>query len=96
MVNCFGDSGLSELSAGQRPGPASSMLKSLQSETCQQIDELAIDAAGLYCRACRHYRRQILVLRQAMRDAGDGLSESSKASLSPEARQRILDSLNRE
>ncbi len=42
---------MSELSAGQRPGPASSMLKSLQSETCQQIDELAIDAAGLYCRA---------------------------------------------
>ncbi|RIJ16842.1 acyl-CoA dehydrogenase [Henriciella mobilis] len=36
------------LAGGGNPGPASSMLKTARTETMQRIDELAIEAAGLY------------------------------------------------
>ena len=36
------------LAGGKNPGPASSMLKTARTETMQKIDELAIEAAGLY------------------------------------------------
>ena len=36
------------LAAGGNPGPASSMLKTARTETMQRIDELAVEAAGLY------------------------------------------------
>jgi acyl-CoA dehydrogenase len=39
---------LSALAAGQKPGPASSMLKTQGTEAMQRIDTLAIEAAGLY------------------------------------------------
>jgi len=36
------------LAGGKNPGPASSMLKTARTETMQRIDDLAIEAAGLY------------------------------------------------
>ena len=39
---------LSALAAGQKPGPASSMLKTQGTEAMQRIDTLAIEAAGPY------------------------------------------------
>jgi len=39
---------LSALAAGQKPGPASSMLKTQGTEAMQRIDTLAIEAAGIY------------------------------------------------
>jgi acyl-CoA dehydrogenase len=39
---------LSALASGQKPGPASSMLKTQGTEAMQRIDELAVEAAGLY------------------------------------------------
>jgi alkylation response protein AidB-like acyl-CoA dehydrogenase len=39
---------LADLAGGRNPGPASSMLKTQGTEAIQAIDELAIDAAGLY------------------------------------------------
>ena len=36
------------LAGGGNPGPASSMLKTARTETMQRIDELAVEAAGLY------------------------------------------------
>ncbi|MFC3070576.1 acyl-CoA dehydrogenase family protein [Phenylobacterium soli] len=39
---------LSALASGQKPGPASSMLKTQGTEAMQRIDELAVEATGLY------------------------------------------------
>jgi acyl-CoA dehydrogenase len=39
---------LSAFASGQKPGPASSMLKMVGTETMQQVDELSLEAAGLY------------------------------------------------
>ena len=39
---------LSALAAGQKPGPASSVLKTQGTEAMQRIDEFAVEAAGLY------------------------------------------------
>jgi len=39
---------LSALASGQKPGPASSMLKTQGTEAMQRVDELAVEAAGLY------------------------------------------------
>jgi acyl-CoA dehydrogenase len=39
---------LSALAAGQKPGPASSMLKTQGTEAMQRLDELALEAAGLF------------------------------------------------
>ena len=39
---------LSALSDGGKPGPASSMLKTQGAEALQRIDEIAVDAAGVY------------------------------------------------
>jgi alkylation response protein AidB-like acyl-CoA dehydrogenase len=39
---------MSALSAGNQPGPASSMLKTQGTEAMQRIDELAIEAAAYY------------------------------------------------
>jgi acyl-CoA dehydrogenase len=39
---------LSAFASGQKPGPASSMLKMVGTETMQKLDELGVAAAGLY------------------------------------------------
>jgi acyl-CoA dehydrogenase len=39
---------LSAFASGQKPGPASSMLKMVGTETVQKLDELGVEAAGLY------------------------------------------------
>jgi acyl-CoA dehydrogenase len=39
---------LSALASGQKPGPASSMLKTQGTEAMQRVDELAVEAAGAY------------------------------------------------
>jgi acyl-CoA dehydrogenase len=39
---------LSALASGQKPGPASSMLKAQGTEAMQRVDELAVQAAGRY------------------------------------------------
>ncbi len=39
---------LSALASGQKPGPASSMLKMVGTETMQTVDWLGVEAAGLY------------------------------------------------
>jgi acyl-CoA dehydrogenase len=39
---------LSALASGQKPGPASSMLKMVGTETMQTVDGLGVEAAGLY------------------------------------------------
>ena len=49
---------MSELSQGQNPGPASSILKTNGSETGQKLQELGLEAIGFYAipdqKAARH------------------------------------------
>ncbi len=46
------------LASGGNPGPASSMLKTARTETLQRIDELALEAAGLYGNVSQMAARQ--------------------------------------
>ena len=60
---------------------------------------VAVKLHLLYCRACRRYRRHLLVLRAAMSRARDRPAASDDAAatgLSPEARERIRKALERE
>jgi predicted anti-sigma-YlaC factor YlaD len=59
----------------------------------------AIRSHLLYCKACRRYRRQILLLRRTLQALGadvDPTKVPPGLSLTPEARERIRRSLARE
>jgi predicted anti-sigma-YlaC factor YlaD len=59
----------------------------------------AIKSHLLYCKACRRYRRQILLLRQTLHAWGARMDEVEPPpgqSLPPEARERIRRSLAQE
>jgi predicted anti-sigma-YlaC factor YlaD len=59
----------------------------------------AIKIHMLYCKACRRYRRQILLLRRTLQALGaalDDVKAPPELSLPPEARERIRRSLTQE
>jgi hypothetical protein len=47
----------------------------------------------LLCRWCRRYGKQIRILRQAVREHPDEVNEAPQQTLSPEARERLKQSL---
>jgi hypothetical protein len=61
-------------------------------------ERLACGVHLLVCRACRTYKRQLEVLREAMKLHGPAMDElphdSPNAALSPMARERIRRALN--
>lgn len=61
-------------------------------------ERFAVHLHLLYCKACRRYRRQILLLRQTLRRMAS-LVETGETpvlpGLSPDARERIRNSLGR-
>jgi len=78
----------------------SARLRSDQLERRLSFSErLALRVHIWICGYCRRFERQIEFLSQASRQMGQSFSEGSvseSAKLSPEARQRILDSLREE
>ena len=62
------------------------------------LERVAVRLHALYCSGCRNYRRQLLMIRQLVREMSDpGATEApaQAASLSPEARVRITGALRR-
>ena len=58
----------------------------------KRSERLAVVLHGLGCWSCRRFRKQIELIRKAMRS---GKAAAMDASLTPEARQRIESALNR-
>lgn len=54
-------------------------------------ERFAVKLHLLYCRACRRYKEHLLLLREAMRRAGEqaAAGDDSSATFSAEARERI-------
>lgn len=56
-------------------------------------ERLAVWIHLRYCKACRHFRKHVHELRDALRETDSALTPSASIRLSPEARARISDSL---
>ena len=79
--------------------------------TCRQVSRLQSDLLDqplslpkrfglrlhlLVCKWCRRYGKQIRFLRQAVHERPDELSQATPQTLSPEARERLKNSLRGE
>ena len=79
--------------------------------TCRQVSRLQSDVLDqplslpkrfglrlhlLVCKWCRRYGKQILFLREAVHEHPDELSQATPRTLSPEARERLKNSLRGE
>ena len=79
--------------------------------TCRQVSRLQSDALDqplslpkrfglrlhlLVCKWCRRYGKQIRFLHQAVHEHPDELSQATPRTLSPEARERLKNSLRSE
>jgi len=60
-----------------------------------RVERLAVRFHALYCVACRRYRAHIRALRAMLRSTDEAWNDTSDWKLSPQARARIVESLNR-
>jgi hypothetical protein len=73
---------------------ASELASQAMDEPLGLADRLALRAHVLICRSCRRFRRQLLRIRRAARSrALDPVDSIDRATLSPQARDRIARAL---
>ncbi len=70
------------------------LLSREQDDPLPALEVFALRLHLLYCSACRRYKRNIGVMRRAVRRAADALDASSTPALSPESRRRIKQAMD--
>ena len=74
---------------------AAKLLSASQDLDLTRAERIALRMHLLICKACRRYRRQLAFIQEAMRKPSASVEpDESGRSLSPEARERIKNSLH--
>jgi hypothetical protein len=77
---------------------ASQLLSEAMDRRLSLRERIRLQLHLLICAACRNYRRQLLLIRRAMQEGTgmvDDLTEAAGLSLSPEARERVRQAIER-